>query len=129
MTNLPAAVRDLVERANYAHIATIMPDGGPHSVPVWVGMEGDRIAFLTNPKSRKAMNLELDPRVAISLSDRDEPNVMAQVRGRVVQRIDGDAAWTIIDRLSNKYLGTPYPLRTGRVVLLIEPEHAWAQQF
>jgi hypothetical protein len=38
-------------------------------------------------------------------------------------------AWTIIDRLSQKYLGGPYPLRTDRIVYLIEPEYARAISF
>jgi hypothetical protein len=54
---------------------------------------------------------------------------MAQVRGRVIERIDGDRAWTIIDRLSIKYLGQRYPLREDRVVLLIQIEHAWGNEF
>ena len=126
MTALPEDVRRLFDGANYAHLATLLPDGAPHSVPLWVDLEGDRIALLTSPGSRKARNLERDPRVAISITDRDQPFAMGLVRGRVAERIDGDRAWPIIDRLSQKYLGQPYPLRTDRVVFLIEPEHARA---
>jgi len=54
---------------------------------------------------------------------------MAGVRGRVAERLEGDAAWEVIDRISHKYTGGPYPLRTDRVVFLIEPEHAWAQAY
>jgi hypothetical protein len=54
---------------------------------------------------------------------------MAHIRGRVVEVLDGDEAWIVIDRLSGKYLGGPYPERVDRVVFLIEPEHAWAQTF
>ncbi len=54
---------------------------------------------------------------------------MAQVRGRVVERLDGDAAWEVIDRLAQKYTGHPYPLRSDRVVFLIEPEHALAVSY
>jgi hypothetical protein len=32
---LPAAVRALFEAPNYAHLATVMPGGGPHTVSVW----------------------------------------------------------------------------------------------
>jgi Pyridoxamine 5'-phosphate oxidase len=46
-TNLPDDVRALFDGANYAHVATLMPDGSPHTVPVWTGVEDDRIAFLT----------------------------------------------------------------------------------
>jgi PPOX class probable F420-dependent enzyme len=117
-------VRRLIEGANYAHLATLLPSGAPHSVPLWVGLEGDRIALMTSPNSRKARNLERDPRVALSIIDQARPLVMAMVRGRVTERVEGERGWTIIDRLSQKYLGQPYPLRTDRVVYLIEPEHA-----
>ena len=68
MTELPEAVRTLLDGPNYAHIATLLPDGAPHSVPVWIGLEDNRIAFLTGPGSRKARNLDRDPRVAISIT-------------------------------------------------------------
>jgi PPOX class probable F420-dependent enzyme len=129
MTQLPDDVRDLVLGPNYGHLATVLPDGSPHTVPVWVAMEGDRIAFLTDPSSRKGRNVERDPRVAISITQQDRPNVMAQVRGRVTERLDGDPAWAIIDRMSQDYLGQPYPLRTDRVIYLIEVDHAWGMAF
>lgn len=60
MSSLPEVVRSLWEGPNRAHVATLMPDGGPDSVPVWVGVEADRHAFLTSPGSREARNLERD---------------------------------------------------------------------
>jgi PPOX class probable F420-dependent enzyme len=129
MISLPNDVRTLFEGPNFAHVATLMPDGAPHSVPMWIDMEGERIAFLTSPNSRKARNLARDHRVALSITARDQPFVMASVRGRVAEVVEGDPAWEIIDRISHKYLGQPYPLRTDRVVFLIEPDHAWGQVF
>jgi PPOX class probable F420-dependent enzyme len=129
MTELPEAVRALLDGPNYAHVATVLPDGAPHSVPVWIGLEGGRIAFLTGPGSRKARNLGRDPRVAISITAHDSPFTMATIRGRVAERIDGDEAWAIIDRISRKYTGQPYPVRSGRVVFLIDHEHAQAHTF
>lgn len=67
--------------------------------------------------------------MAISVTDRNQPYVMALVRGRVTASLDGGPAWEIIDRISRTYTSQPYPLRTGRVVFLIEPEHARAQAF
>ena len=128
MSSLPDDVRALLEGPNYAHVATLMPDGSPHSVPVWIGVEAGRVAFLTSPDSRKARNLERDPRVAISVTAHDRPFTMASVRGRA-QRVEGDAAWEVIDRIAHKYTGQPYPLRTDRVVFLVDSEHAWAQAF
>ena len=125
MAELPADVRDLFTGANFAHVATVLPDGAPHSVPVWIGMEGDRIAFFTQPASRKARNLAEDPRVAISITDHAEPYRMAHVRGRVAERLEGEAALEVIDRLSHRYTGGPFPMRSG-VVFLVEPERAFS---
>lgn len=122
-------VRALLDGANYAHVATLLPDGSPHSVPIWIGTEGDLVAFLTGPTSRKARNLDRDPRVAISITDHQQPFVMAQLRGRVVRRLDGDEAFEVIDRLAYKYTGAPYGLRSDRIVYLVEPERAHAQAF
>jgi PPOX class probable F420-dependent enzyme len=129
MAELPDDVRALLDGPNIAHVATVLPDGGPHSVPVWIGMVGDQVAFLTSPASRKARNLDRDPRVAISITAHDQPYAMAQLRGRVTGRLEGDEGWAVIDRISDKYTGQPYPLRTDRVVFLVEPEHARAQAF
>jgi PPOX class probable F420-dependent enzyme len=129
MTVLPELVRTLLEQASLAHVATVLPDGSPHSVPVWIDLEDDRAAFLTAPGSRKARNLAGDPRVCVSLTAADAPTTMAHIRGRVTERVDGDRGWAIIDRVSDKYLGQPYPLREDRVVFLVEIEHAWGRAF
>jgi PPOX class probable F420-dependent enzyme len=129
MTELPDGVRALVDGANYAHVATVMPDGSPHSVPIWVGLERDRVAFMASPRSRKARNLAREPRLALSITDRDDPFAMAAIRGRVSERIEGAAAWEIVDRISNKYVGQPYPRDQERVVFLVEAEHAWARKY
>ena len=115
-------VRRVLDGTSIAHLATVGPDGAPHSVPVWVGTHGDRIVFLTGPGSRKARNLRRDPRVALSVAPAENPFEPVVVRGRVVEWLDGDAAWEIIDRLSEKYIGAPYSRDLERVVAVIEPE-------
>ena len=67
--------------------------------------------------------------MAISVTDHEQPYAMAQVRGRVAERLEGDAAWAVIDRISHKYTGEPYPVREDRVVFLIETERAWMQVY
>ncbi|MGI5183738.1 PPOX class F420-dependent oxidoreductase [Dactylosporangium sp. CA-152071] len=129
MPELDADVARLVEDVNYAHIATLLPDGSPHSVPVWIDREGDRLAVLTGPGSRKARNVARDPRVAISIIDHAQPYATALIRGRVTEVLNGDDAWRVIDRIAVKYTGAPYPLRSDRVVLLIEPDRAQAPSF
>lgn len=112
-------VRALFGAANFAHLATRLPDGGPHSVPVWAGVVDERLAFFTQPASRKARNLENDGRVALSVVDRGNPYRSAHVRGRVAQTLWGDDAMAIIDELARKYTGALFPMRSG-VVYLVE---------
>jgi PPOX class probable F420-dependent enzyme len=114
-------VRLLLGTTAVAHLATVLPDGSPHSVPVFVGAEGDRIAFFTGPGSQKAKNLRRDPRVALSIAAADDPFTPVVVRGRVVEWLAGDAAWEIVDRIAKRYIGQPYPREQERVVALIEP--------
>jgi PPOX class probable F420-dependent enzyme len=118
---LPDDVRALFAGRNYAHLATVLPDGSPHTVPIWAGVEDGRIVFFTQEQSRKARNLARDPRVAISVVDFEHPYRSAWVRGRVVGTRTGDEALTVIDRISEKYTGAPFPMRNG-TVFEIEPE-------
>jgi len=123
MAELGDEVRRLLEAPNFAHLATVLPDGSPHSVPLWVRLEGERIAFFTQPGSRKAQNLARDPRVALSLTDFENPYLSAWLRGRVVEELDGEEALEVIDRLSVKYTGEPFPMRSG-IVFLLEVERS-----
>jgi PPOX class probable F420-dependent enzyme len=129
MTTLDAEARALFAGPNIAHIATLLPDGGPHSVPVMVDIEGDHLAFFTSPRSRKGRNLAADDRIAISVTDRGNPVRSALARGRVVRRIGGDAGWEIVDRIFAKYTGGPYPRREEREAFLIEPTHVIVPTF
>jgi PPOX class probable F420-dependent enzyme len=108
-------IRALFDGPNYGHLATLTRDGSPASVALWVGLEGDRVVFFTQPESVKAKNLARDGRVAISLVDFERPYRTARIRGRVVETRDGDEAFRIIDRLAQRYTGAPFPMRSGRV--------------
>jgi PPOX class probable F420-dependent enzyme len=119
---LDPEVRSVLDGTPLAHLASLLPDGGPHSVPVWIATHGDHVAILTGPGSRKARNLRRDPRVALSLTPAGTPFPPVVIRGRVVEWLAGDAGWEIVDRISAKYTGGPYPREEERVVALIEPE-------
>ena len=120
---LDADVRRHLDGTSIAHLATVLPDGSPHTVPLWVATHGDKIVFLTGPNSRKARNLRRDPRVALSLTPADNPFEPVVIRGRVTEWIEGDPAWEIIDQISVKYIGTAYSREVDRVVAVVEPEH------
>jgi PPOX class probable F420-dependent enzyme len=118
-TMLNPDVRDVLDGTSIAHIASVLPDGAPHSVPVWIGARGDHVVILTGPGSRKARNLRRDPRVALSIAPVDNPFQPVTLRGRVVEWLGGDAAWEIIDRLSTKYTGAPHGLLDRRRLQLL----------
>ena len=117
--------RELFERPNFAHLATVNADGSPQVSPVWVDLVGDRIRVNTAVGRVKDRNVRRDPRVALSLHDQGDPYTRVSVQGRVVE-ITEEGADAHIDELSQKYDGvTPYPGRTPgmrRLILLIEPE-------
>ena len=100
-TALSPDVRALLDEPNFAHLATLMPDGSPQSAPVWVGVEGDQVLVATGEGSLKAKNTRRDPRVSLSV--------------------------VAMDRISRKYIGKEFPMRAypeQRVVLVIEVQRA-----
>lgn len=123
MSTFSPEVKSLLDRPNFAHLATLMADGSPHATPVWVGREGDRIVICTSDGSLKSRNTKHDPRVALSIVDFENPYEEVQIRGRVVERRP-DSELKTMDVVSHKYIGKPFPMRAyeGRVTLVVEPE-------
>jgi PPOX class probable F420-dependent enzyme len=122
-TSLPAAVRELLEGKNFAHVATLMRDGSPQVTAVWIDVDGDRILVNTAEGRTKPANVRRDPRVAISIVDQDDPYRAAFIRGRVVDLVH-EGADAHIDKMSQKYHGRDYTHRPGeqRVIFVIEPD-------
>lgn len=123
---LSEEVRKLFLEPNFAHLATLMPDGSPQATPVWVDLEDGRILVNTAEGRAKPRNVRRDPRVAISIAKQDNPYTSASVRGRVVE-MRHEGADQLIDKLAKKYIGQDrYPWRRPgeqRVIMVIEPEH------
>jgi len=122
-SELSPEVKSLIDRPNFAHLATLMSDGSPQSVPVWIGREGERLIVCTGEASLKAKNTRRDARVAISVVDFSNPYEEVQIRGRVAEhRPDSDFKY--MDAVSHKYTGKPFPMRSpeGRIVLVIDAE-------
>jgi len=122
---LAPEVRTLLSRPNFAHLSTLLADGSPHCAPVWFGLDGDRIVICTGENSVKGKNTRRDPRVALSVVDFHNPYEEVQIRGRVVEhRPDPDLK--IMDPISHRYTGKPFPFRdpAGRVALFIEVDKA-----
>jgi len=115
----------LIRARNLGNIATLMPDGSPHVVPVWVDLDGDDVLVNTAEGRQKLKNVRRDPRVALDVVNSENPYEMVTLRGHVVE-VTSEGADAHIDKLANKYLGRDsYPFRQPgerRVIMRIEPE-------
>ncbi len=113
--------KTMIRGANFAHLATLMPDGSPQVDPVWVDLEGEHIVIGSSASTLKCRNAKRDSRVALSIVATDNPYVEAQFRGRIIEQRP-DPNFETIDRLSRKYTGRAFPFRQTpqkRVVMVI----------
>jgi PPOX class probable F420-dependent enzyme len=62
-------VREFLDEARFATIATIDPDGAPRDAVVWYTIDGDEIVLNSAVGRRWPTNLVRDPRVAFSVID------------------------------------------------------------
>jgi hypothetical protein len=51
--SIPEAYHDLLGRRTFAHLSAVMPDGTPHSMPVWIDDDADRVLVNTVRSRRK----------------------------------------------------------------------------
>jgi PPOX class probable F420-dependent enzyme len=126
MATIPQTHVDLLTtKPSFANLATLNVDGSPQVTPVWVDFDGTNVLINTAKGRVKARNLERQPRVAMSISDPENPYRYLGIQGRVVEMTEagGDAH---IDKMAKKYMGKDtYPFRTPqerRVIVKIAPE-------
>jgi PPOX class probable F420-dependent enzyme len=116
--SLDPLAAELFAGGHVVHLATVRPDGSPQSRPVWTILHDGQVVFFTQAASAKAKHLRNDPRVSLSVTDKHNPYRSAWVRGRVGLVIHGNEALAIIDRISDAYIGEPFPMRSGDVYVV-----------
>ena len=124
------AVKTLAQGPNFAAFTTLLADGMPMTHVMWVHADDEHLLINTEVHRQKYKNVQRDPRVTVTIIDKDNPYHYAEVRGRVVGEVRGDQARQSIDDLSYKYGGAPYDpsaITTERVILRIEPMRVRAQ--
>lgn len=103
---IPESHADLLESTALAHVATIGPDGGPQSNPVWFGWDGERLMFSQFKGRQKLRNLQARPQIAVSIVDPADPYRYLELRGVVDEVID-DQDNVFINAMAQKYLNEP----------------------
>lgn len=132
MSQMTEPVIHLLKGKNIAYLATLMNDGSPQVTPTWIDLDEDSgiISIPTVEGRIKQKNVSADPRVAICISDENNPYNMVLIRGRVIEKTK-EGAVEHTDRLAKKYLGVDkYPLPTPiekRMILKIKPERVFHQ--
>lgn len=108
MTNalIPASHRDLVGAPYCAALATLMPDGGPQTTPVWCSLDGEYVLINTMRGFRKEKNLRANPRVTLLAYDPQHPQRHIEIRGVVVEMTEAGAL-EHLDQLTQAYLRQP----------------------
>ena len=125
---VPADVDEFLARANPAVVATLRPDGSPHSVPTWYDWDDGRILLNMDESRQRLRFLRRDPHAAVTVLDADDWYRHISLIGRVVS-IEADAGLADIDRLAVRYTGQPFRRRDSkRVSAWLEPErwHGWS---
>ena len=122
---LTEKTRRLAEGPHHAVLTTLFPSGRPQANIVWVDHDGEHVLVNSESARQKVRNVRRDPRVTVLVFDHENLDSWVEVRGRVVEIVEGAEARRHIDKLAEKYLGVsdyPNPILSPRVILKIAPD-------
>jgi PPOX class probable F420-dependent enzyme len=124
---VPPEVDELLRRPNPAVIATLRPDGSPHTVPTWYDWDDGRVLLNMEDTRLRLGYMRRDPRVSLTVLAEDGWYRHVSLLGTIVL-IEDDDDLADIDRLARRYTGRPFRTRDRkRVSAWMEPErwHQW----
>ena len=111
----PPELDDLLRRPNPAVVATLRPDGSPHTVATWYLWDGERVLLNMDESRARLGFMRRDPRVSLTVLDAASWYRQVTLLGRVAELVDDDEL-ADIDRLSRHYGGEPFHDRESRRV-------------
>jgi PPOX class probable F420-dependent enzyme len=119
---VPSAVDEFLRRPNPAVVATVRPDGSPHTAATWYDWE-DGLVLLNMDRTRlRLRHMQRNPRASLTVLDAERWYRQVTLLGRIV-RIADDPDLRDADRLARRYTGTPYRRRDrDSVSAWLEPE-------
>jgi PPOX class probable F420-dependent enzyme len=119
---LSEKTQELASGVNHAVLTTLLPSGQPQAHIVWIDHDREHLLVNSETERRKVRNVRRDPRVTVVVFDAADMDNWVEVRGRVVEIVQGDEARRHIDSLAQKYLGVadyPNPIKSPRVILKV----------
>jgi PPOX class probable F420-dependent enzyme len=120
---LPPELERFLEKPRPAVVATITQDGGPVSTATWYEWTGGRIVLTMDAAGKRIGNLRRDPRVALTVLGDSWYNHVSLLGRMVEEHPDPDFA--VIDRLSQRFEGRPYPDRDWECVYVLVEIDRW----
>lgn len=108
--SIPQSVKKVLQDKAYGHVVTFHRDGKPQLTMVWIDVEDDEVLFNTAEGRLKPRNLRRDPRIILSVQDRNDLQSYMVFHGTATVTEAGADAH--IDKLAKRFLGVDkYPFR------------------
>ena len=93
---------------------------------VWIDTDGQHVIFNTTNSRAKGKHLRRDPRVSVSVFDKEDPYRYFEVEGTAELELAG--ANEHITTLSQKYRGVDFHTPVDRVIVKVKPERIFDYQ-
>jgi PPOX class probable F420-dependent enzyme len=116
-----------LRKPNPSVIGTLRPDGSPHTVATWYDWEDGRVLVNMEVTRLRLQHMRRDPRVSLTVLNRDDWYTHVSLLGRVVS-LEDDPDLADIDRLARRYTGKPFRRRDAKRVsawIEIDRWHSW----
>jgi PPOX class probable F420-dependent enzyme len=124
---LPTELVEFLGRPNPAVVASLRPDGSPHTVATWYDWDDGQVLLNMDESRLRLRFMRNDPRVALTVLEDGNWYRHVSLYGRIV-RIEADPELRDIDRLAIRYSGSPFRRRDAQrysVWMRVESWHAW----
>lgn len=124
---VPPSVARFLAMPHFAVVASLRPDGSPHSVATWYDWEDGRILLNMDESRARLSYMRADPRLAITVIDREDWYRHITLNA-IVEELRPDEGLADIDRLAQRYTNAPYMTRDSPRISAwarVESWHGW----
>jgi len=124
---VPPELDEFLAKPNPAVVATLRPDGSPHTAATWYDWEDGRVLLNMADTRVRLGYMRADPRVSLTVLAEQDWYRHVSLMGRIVS-IEEDVDLHDIDRLALRYTRRPYGKRdVKRFSAWLEPQrwHVW----